>query len=96
MGEIRSAIRNGADVQTAIQIAVSSGHGIGKTGFVAWIILWFMSTRDFPQVVVTAKMIGEPEYGKIAKLCIVPALFAIGVGLLMIVFANPIAKFLGV
>lgn len=54
MGEIRSAIRNGADVQTAIQIAVSSGHGIGKTGFVAWIILWFMSTRDFPQVVVTA------------------------------------------
>ena len=54
MGEIRSAIRSGADVQTAVQIAVSSGHGIGKTGFVAWIILWFMSTRDFPQVVVTA------------------------------------------
>lgn len=54
MGEIRQALCNGADVQTAIQIAVASGHGIGKTGLVAWIILWFMSTRDFPQVVVTA------------------------------------------
>ena len=58
MGEIRSALLAGdsADkaLQTAIQIAVSSGHGIGKTGFVAWIILWFMSTREFPQVVVTA------------------------------------------
>ena len=46
--------------------------------------------------VVAAKMIGEPEYGKIARLCIVPSLFAIGVGLVMIIFANPIAKFLGV
>lgn len=54
MEEIRQALRSGADVQTAIQIAVASGHGIGKTGLVAWIILWFMSTRDFPQVVVTA------------------------------------------
>lgn len=54
MGEIRQALRSGADVQTAIQIAVASGHGIGKTGLVAWVILWFMSTRDFPQVVVTA------------------------------------------
>lgn len=58
MREMRAALLAGetADkaLQTAIQIAVSSGHGIGKTGFVAWIILWFMSTRDFPQVVVTA------------------------------------------
>lgn len=54
MGEIRAAIRSGTDAQAAIQIAVASGHGIGKTGLVAWLILWFMSTRDFPQVVVTA------------------------------------------
>lgn len=38
----------------AIQIAVRSGHGIGKTCLISWILLWFLSTRPFPQVVVTA------------------------------------------
>ena len=46
--------------------------------------------------VVTAKLIGESDYGKIAKLCFWPSVAAVGVGLLMIVFANPIARFLGV
>ena len=46
--------------------------------------------------VVTAKLIGEPDYGKIARLCFWPSVAAVAVGLLMIVFANPIAKFLGV
>lgn len=54
MRDIKAAILAGADVQAAIQIAVASGHGVGKSGLVAWLILWFMSTRDFPQVVVTA------------------------------------------
>jgi hypothetical protein len=34
--------------------AVKSGHGIGKTAEIAWIILWFMSTRPNPQVLCTA------------------------------------------
>ena len=38
----------------AIRIAVRSGHGIGKTCLISWILLWFLSTRPFPQVVVTA------------------------------------------
>src|SRR3990167_1947635 len=37
-----------------IQIAIKSGHEVGKTAFIAWIILWFMSTRYDPQVVCTA------------------------------------------
>jgi len=36
------------------RIAVSSGHGIGKGALSAWVILWFMSTRENPQIVVTA------------------------------------------
>lgn len=36
------------------RVAGASGHGIGKTAFVAWIIHWFMATRPNPQVVVTA------------------------------------------
>lgn len=47
----------GDDILTgeqALQIAVASGHEVGKTALVAWIILWWMSTRPYPQVVVTA------------------------------------------
>jgi hypothetical protein len=45
--------------------------------------------------VVTAQLIGEPKYGRINRYCLVPAIAAVAVGILMIVFANPIAKFLG-
>ena len=38
----------------ALQVAVASGHGVGKTALVAWIIHWFISTRPHPQIVVTA------------------------------------------
>jgi hypothetical protein len=41
-------------VGTAIKVAVASGHGIGKTALVAWIILWFQSCFPFNQTVVTA------------------------------------------
>lgn len=34
--------------------AVASGHGVGKTALVAWIIKWFIATRVNPQLVVTA------------------------------------------
>jgi hypothetical protein len=39
---------------TAIKYAVASGHGVGKTALVAWIVLWFISCFTFPQIVVTA------------------------------------------
>ena len=44
----------GAHAVEAIQYAVSSGHGIGKSAFVAWIVLWIMSTRPNAKGVVTA------------------------------------------
>jgi hypothetical protein len=46
--------RDNGDVAAAIQIAVASGHGIGKSCLIAWVILWFMSTRPNPGIVVTA------------------------------------------
>jgi len=70
MAEITTAIRAGGDAQAAIQIAVASGHGIGKTGLVAWLILWFMSTREFPQVVVTANtsaQLGTKTWRELSK-----------------------------
>ena len=52
---VLEAIRDGSlSPGEAIMIAVASGHGIGKTALVAWIVIWFMTTRPQPQVVVTA------------------------------------------
>lgn len=36
------------------QSAIASGHGIGKSAFVAWVIMWLMSTRRYARGVVTA------------------------------------------
>ncbi len=42
------------DTGAAIRLAIASGHGIGKSAFVAWLILWALTTRPDTQVVVTA------------------------------------------
>lgn len=56
--ELGRALQRGEDpakaIGGAIQVAVASGHGIGKTALIAWLIQWFLSTREHPQVVVTA------------------------------------------
>lgn len=36
------------------RVSVTSGHGIGKTFEISIIIHWFISTRPYPQIVVTA------------------------------------------
>lgn len=41
-------------VDKAIRIARTSGHGVGKSALVAWIILWAMSTYEDTRGVVTA------------------------------------------
>ena len=38
----------------ALRHAVASGHGIGKSALVAWLILWAMSTRENTRGIVTA------------------------------------------
>ena len=47
-------IAQGLSIEGAIRMAIASGHGIGKTALIAWLVQWFMSTREFPQIVVTA------------------------------------------
>lgn len=52
---ILAAVREGLlTVDEAIQIAVASGHGIGKSALVAWLILWALSTMEDTKGVVTA------------------------------------------
>lgn len=47
-------LRDGASLRGAIRMAVASGHGVGKSALVAWVILWAMSTRPHLNGVVTA------------------------------------------
>jgi hypothetical protein len=51
---IGERVRGGAGVSEAVQIATASGHGIGKSALVAWIILWAVSTFEDTRGVVTA------------------------------------------
>lgn len=41
--------------------AIASGHGIGKSCFIAWIILWIMSTRPNARGIVTANTQNQLE-----------------------------------
>lgn len=52
--KILNKIRDGLAIDKAIQEAVASGHGIGKSALVAWIILWAVSTFEDTKGVVTA------------------------------------------
>lgn len=51
---IGDKLRAGGDLGAVIQEAIASGHGIGKSALVAWIILWAMSTFEDTRGVVTA------------------------------------------
>jgi hypothetical protein len=44
-----------------VRIAVASGHGVGKSALVAWLILWAMSTRPHLAGVVTANTQAQLE-----------------------------------
>lgn len=63
-------------VTEAIQIAVASGHGIGKSALVSWIILWAISTYEDTKGVVTANTENQlktktwAEVAKWFRLCI--------------------------
>lgn len=52
--EILVTIGRCLDWDEALQIAISSGHGVGKSALVAWIMLWGLTTRVGTKGVVTA------------------------------------------
>ena len=64
-----------ASPDEAVRVAVASGHGIGKSALVAWIILWALSTLPDTRGIVTANTEGQlrtktwPELAKWLALC---------------------------
>lgn len=60
----KAARQNGFDGKTPVtpvQMAVSSGHGIGKSALVAWIINWILSTRPHAKGILTANTAPQLE-----------------------------------
>lgn len=52
--EVRNRGFNGVDAVEPIQFCTASGHGIGKSALVSFLIRWIMDTRPFAKGVVTA------------------------------------------
>ena len=59
--EVRANAFDGQKAVRAIRRAVSSGHGIGKSTIVAWLVDWIMSTRPHAQGTVTANTFTQLE-----------------------------------
>jgi len=47
-------VDQGKGATNAVQVAIRSGHGIGKTAFSSWVIQWWLSTRRDPAMNVTS------------------------------------------
>lgn len=52
--EIRKRRFDGHTPVSPLRMATASGHGIGKSALVAWLVDWIMSTRPYAQGTVTA------------------------------------------
>lgn len=59
--EVKRRAFNGRDPVEPIRMAISSGHGIGKTTLVAWIVNWIMSTRPHAQGTISANTFTQLE-----------------------------------
>jgi hypothetical protein len=82
LGDISTGLISGSISTTeAVQIAMASGHGIGKSALVAWVILWAISTMEDTRGVVTANTDAQlrtktwAELSKWHRRCIVGVLF---------------------
>ena len=68
--EVRKRRFDGTNAVPPIQFSTASGHGIGKSALVAWIIRWIMDTRPYAKGVVTANtgpQLQTKTWGELAK-----------------------------
>ena len=84
--DLRARDFNGQDPVDPLQYARASGHGIGKSAFVAWVILFIMSTRPHCSGVVTASTAPQlrtktwPELAKWKSMCLTGHWFGMNTG----------------
>jgi hypothetical protein len=68
--EIGARLKNGETRFEAIREAVASGHGIGKSALIAWLIKWSLDTFEDTKCVVTAnteKQLQTKTWPELAK-----------------------------
>jgi len=51
---IGEALRAGGDLGAVVQFACRAGHGVGKSSFASWLMLWSVSTHELTRGRVTA------------------------------------------
>lgn len=84
--EVKRRGFDGRNAVDAIRIATSSGHGIGKSAFTAWLVDWIMSTRPHANGIVTANTAPQlssktwAEISKWTKRCITGHWFDVTTG----------------
>lgn len=57
--QVRARAFDGHTPVLPIRVAVSSGHGVGKTTCAAWIVHWIMATRHACRGTLTANTLGQ-------------------------------------
>jgi hypothetical protein len=70
LGRDRRKAQGGETRYSAIREAVASGHGIGKSALIAWLIKWSLDTFEDTKVVVTAnteKQLQTKTWPELAK-----------------------------
>lgn len=84
--QVREHGFDGRQPVEAIREAIVSGHGIGKSAIVAWLVLWIMSTRPHCHGTVTATTSNQlsaktwPEIAKWTKRCVTGRWFEVTTG----------------
>lgn len=59
--EVKKRGFDGRNPAPPIRMAVSSGHGIGKSTLVSWVVNWILSTRPYSQGTVSANTFAQLE-----------------------------------
>jgi len=83
LNTVADRLKAGDDIDDVIRIAVASGHGIGKSALVSWLILWAMTTFEDCKGVVTANTDNQlrtktwAELSKWYRLCLVKDMLSI-------------------
>ncbi len=68
--QVRLRAFDGVKAVSPIRLATASGHGIGKSALVAWLVNWIMCTRPYCKGIVTANTSPQLEtrtWAEIAK-----------------------------
>lgn len=69
--QVLEDVRDGLlTLDKAVQIAITSGHGVGKSALIAWLILWAMVTCEDTRGVVTANteaQLRQKTWAELAK-----------------------------